>query len=330
MARIRTIKPEFFRSEKLQDMHIAYPQLNIMLVFAGLWTLCDNQGVFEWKPRSIKLDILPFIDFDMEKALEVLKSQNLITQFEVNGKSYGYVNNFSEHQRISGKELTDGKRFPSIREATEKQQGSNREATGKQQGSNGEATEKQQGVQERKGKEKEKEKERTTDYAHTREDQFPVVGKMVEDDSFFEEKPQLLKIPDGIQDTPGGAPPPRPWDEKTVAECLAELRQDWQFMESLQRMYRIDASIIPEWMEAYEIWKLARDGPVARVKDVRSHFINWLRGRDLTKPAKVFKDEQQSVNRKANGGKAQHTGFDLLDAELDRIIQDQLRDNPIR
>ena len=73
MARIRTVKPDFFRDEDLQDLERANPGKYTMLVFEGLWGHCDKNGNFEWKPRTLKLDILPFLDFDMADTLEVLR-----------------------------------------------------------------------------------------------------------------------------------------------------------------------------------------------------------------------------------------------------------------
>ena len=44
MARIRTIKPEFFRHESLQDLEIANPGMYPMMVFEALWGHCDSKG----------------------------------------------------------------------------------------------------------------------------------------------------------------------------------------------------------------------------------------------------------------------------------------------
>jgi hypothetical protein len=114
MARIRSIKPAFFRHEKLQDIESNHPGSYVMLTYAGLWTLCDNQGAFEYKPRLIKLDVLPFIDFDMTKTLGILKENGLIQTYEAEGKLWGFVPTFREHQRITGKEAADGQRCPDI------------------------------------------------------------------------------------------------------------------------------------------------------------------------------------------------------------------------
>lgn len=141
MARIRTIKPEFFRHESLQDLEIANPGMYPLMVFAGLWGHCDSKGRFEWKPRMLKLDILPFLPFDMAKTLEILEQAGMLRRYSVNGKEYGEVPTFEKHQRLSGKELTEGEKFPSPEQ----------ELTGKHSGSVGEIPESQEG----KGREEE-------------------------------------------------------------------------------------------------------------------------------------------------------------------------------
>lgn len=131
MARIRTVKPEFFRHEGLQDIEAANPGAHCMLVFAGLWGHCDKGGVFEWRPRTLKLDILPFLEFDMADTLAILESAGFVQRYEAEGKTYGVVPTFEEHQRIGGKELQEPVKHPrSNGEAPEKQRGSNGEAIG--------------------------------------------------------------------------------------------------------------------------------------------------------------------------------------------------------
>lgn len=125
MARIRTIKPEFFRHELLQDLEAQHPGSCVMLTFAALWQHCDKNGAFEWKPRTLKLDILPFLPFDMAETLALLESAKLLELYVVNGKRYGLIPTFSEHQRLSGKELQEPPRHP---EKPVTQQGSNGEA----------------------------------------------------------------------------------------------------------------------------------------------------------------------------------------------------------
>lgn len=146
MARIRTIKPEFFRHEGLQDLEQANPGNFTMLVFAGLWGHCDKYGRFEWKPRTLKLDILPFLDFDMAGTLELLRGAGFLRKYMgEDGREYGEIDSFEKHQRISGKEAQESGKFPEPLEYMT--------------GSDGEAPEKQPGEQEGKGREKEREEE---------------------------------------------------------------------------------------------------------------------------------------------------------------------------
>jgi hypothetical protein len=162
VARIRTVKPEFFRHEALQDLERANPGKYPMLVFAGLWTVCDRYGRFEWKSRQLKLDILPFLEFDMDSTLELLASAGQIVSYEVNGKRYGRVPTFEEHQRITGTEAKASGKYP---EPTEKQQGvsmvlpPSNEVNELDDGNTKEATGNQQGRLERE-REQEKERER--------------------------------------------------------------------------------------------------------------------------------------------------------------------------
>lgn len=133
MARIRTIKPDFFRDEELQDLEAANPGAYVMLVYAGLWGHCDKAGTFEWRPRVLKLDILPFIDYDIERTLGILVAAKMIHRFSTGSKEYGHVPGFAKHQRISGKESQEPEKYPKFQnEAQENNEGTKREAQGKQ------------------------------------------------------------------------------------------------------------------------------------------------------------------------------------------------------
>lgn len=147
MPRIRTVKPDFFRHEKLQDLESANYRLRPMLVFAGLWGHCDKAGRFEWRPRQLKLDILPFLNFEMSQSLELLEAHGFIRRYTVDGNEYGCIQSFSDHQRIGGKEAQEPEKYP------DPPPGTNGEALGKQPGSNGEAPE--TAGREGKGREKE-------------------------------------------------------------------------------------------------------------------------------------------------------------------------------
>jgi len=116
MARIRTVKPEFFRHEGLQKLEIDYPAYHPMLVFEGLWLQCDKLGHFHWKPSQLHLDILPFIKFNIEHSLYILEAYGFIKRYVVDTKEYGEIATFEEHQRITGSEFKNNPRFPTPKE----------------------------------------------------------------------------------------------------------------------------------------------------------------------------------------------------------------------
>jgi hypothetical protein len=83
-----------------------------MFVFEGLWTKCDKNGVFEWKPRMLKLDILPFLPFDMPETLSILETNRYIERFEVKGNTYGVIRSFTKHQNVSKAEANNKNVYP--------------------------------------------------------------------------------------------------------------------------------------------------------------------------------------------------------------------------
>ena len=147
MARIRTIKPEFFRHELLQELEKKYPEARPMLVFCALWGHCDKAGSFLWKTRTLGLDVLPFLGISIADTLQILVEAHLVLRYSVRGVDYGNVPSFSTHQRIGGKEAIEPARFPPP------PRGSNGAAPGKHSGSGGAAPGQHRGKQEGKGRE---------------------------------------------------------------------------------------------------------------------------------------------------------------------------------
>lgn len=111
MARIRTVKPDFFRHEELQDLSQKHG-LEIMLVFIGIWTQCDKEGSFLLNPRQLSLDILPFLKINMKKVLDVLGRHKYVLSYTKDGKVYGHIPTFKKHQMIFGSERKYPAKFP--------------------------------------------------------------------------------------------------------------------------------------------------------------------------------------------------------------------------
>lgn len=107
MARIRTCKPDFFRHEQLQELEKQHPGLRPMLVYEGLWTQADREGRFPWKPKTLALDILPFLQdthggtISMEAVMALLAAEGFILRYTVAGVEYGAVVEWHRHQLVS-------------------------------------------------------------------------------------------------------------------------------------------------------------------------------------------------------------------------------------
>ena len=102
--RIRHVKPEFFQHEGLYEAE-EKSGLPVRLALAGLWTCCDKHGRFEWKPRSLKLKILPYDQVDFATVLEALAAGDFIRKYSVDGKDYGYIPTWRKHQHIGKSEM---------------------------------------------------------------------------------------------------------------------------------------------------------------------------------------------------------------------------------
>lgn len=104
MARIRTVKPELFRHEKLFDIEqkTGFP---IRLAWIGLFCVADRDGRFCWRPRALKPDILPYDDdVDFGALLEALADAKLLIKYDVDGETYGSIPSWNLHQIIRADE----------------------------------------------------------------------------------------------------------------------------------------------------------------------------------------------------------------------------------
>lgn len=112
--RIRTVKPEFYIHEYLYDAEKDF-DLPLRLAFSGLWTCCDREGRFEWRPRTLKAAILPHDDIDFSRVLDALMSRGFVVKYRVNDKHYGCIPSWKNHQVINNRE-----RLSVLPEPTEK------------------------------------------------------------------------------------------------------------------------------------------------------------------------------------------------------------------
>ena len=108
MARIRTIKPEFFTSEDICGLSAM-----ARLLFISLWCEADRAGRLDWRPGTIKLRYFPADDCDIAEMAGELQEAGLIVVYEVEGKSYAEIPSFNRHQVINNRE-SESERPPRI------------------------------------------------------------------------------------------------------------------------------------------------------------------------------------------------------------------------
>lgn len=96
MARIRTIKPEFFTSE---DIVALSPMAR--LYYIALWCEADKEGRLAWKPRTMKLRYFPADDCDIDALAREVVASGLVKLY---GDGLAYIPAFAKHQHINPRE----------------------------------------------------------------------------------------------------------------------------------------------------------------------------------------------------------------------------------
>lgn len=97
MARIRSIKPDFWTSEQVMECS---PIARLM--FIGIWNFADDHGRSPASPKTIKAQIFPADNIDTTNVrgmLDELSSNGLIQLYEVDGKEFLFVTGW-RHQKI--------------------------------------------------------------------------------------------------------------------------------------------------------------------------------------------------------------------------------------
>jgi hypothetical protein len=99
--RIRSIKPEFWRSDDITALSREH-----RLLFIGLWSYVDDNGVGIDDYRSIAADLFALEDDQNEirtfvrEGLATLSRVLLVARYEVDGRRYLYIRTWDRHQRI--------------------------------------------------------------------------------------------------------------------------------------------------------------------------------------------------------------------------------------
>jgi uncharacterized phage protein (TIGR02220 family) len=98
MARIRTIKPEFWTSGQVVDC-----SLIARLMFIGIWNFCDDHGVHPASIKRLKMEVFPsdsITDCELLAMIDELLVAGLLYAYQVDGKGYWQVTGWATHQKI--------------------------------------------------------------------------------------------------------------------------------------------------------------------------------------------------------------------------------------
>lgn len=112
--RIRSIKPEFWRSEDIADLDVF-----TRLLFIGLWSYVDDHGRGRDNVQLVTADLFALDPVsesfaNVSRGLARLSAAGLITRYEVAGKAFLYITGWSKHQRV---DHPQDSRYPSPDEA---------------------------------------------------------------------------------------------------------------------------------------------------------------------------------------------------------------------
>ena len=97
MARIRTVKPEFWSSEQVMECKPL-----TRLLFIGIWNFCDDYGNHPMSAKTIKALVFPGDDItasEIQTMLAELSANSLIDTYQHEGKTYLHVCGW-KHQKI--------------------------------------------------------------------------------------------------------------------------------------------------------------------------------------------------------------------------------------
>lgn len=110
MARIRTIKPEFFTSEDICSLSPL-----ARLLYVALWCEADREGRLSWKPRTFKLRYFPADDCDIDALAREILASGLVVAY---GESLAYIPQFQKHQHLNPREAASTLPPPSVTDAS--------------------------------------------------------------------------------------------------------------------------------------------------------------------------------------------------------------------
>jgi hypothetical protein len=96
MARIRTIKPDFWTDEKLTECSIT-----ARLFFVGTWNFADDNGNLVRSAKKLKMQVFPADMIDCEPLIQELMAIGLLIEYSVGAEKFLHIKGFKKHQVIN-------------------------------------------------------------------------------------------------------------------------------------------------------------------------------------------------------------------------------------
>lgn len=99
MARIRTIKPEFWSDETVGSL-----SPNSRLLFIASWSLADDEGLLPWTASFLRAQVFGYDDLSLDQIsafMNEITGAGLVHPYQDGkGKSFGWIVKFRKHQKI--------------------------------------------------------------------------------------------------------------------------------------------------------------------------------------------------------------------------------------
>lgn len=96
MARIRTIKPDFWTDDTITEC-----SLSARLLFIGMWNFADDYGNLDRSAKQIKARVFPVDNINCEEFIQELITHGLLSEYSVSEKKYLHIHGFTDHQLIN-------------------------------------------------------------------------------------------------------------------------------------------------------------------------------------------------------------------------------------
>lgn len=95
MARIRTVKPDYWTDERVGECSVS-----ARLLFIACWNFADDHGGLDRSAKQLKAQAFPYDAIDCEPLVQELLDAGLLVEYAVDGKKYLHIKGFRKHQKV--------------------------------------------------------------------------------------------------------------------------------------------------------------------------------------------------------------------------------------